>query len=337
MMHRREFLATTAALAAAPRFAWGQAKRRVAIVVPTAPVSELYKGAGTDYGAYGLFIEGLEEHGLVEGQNLAIERYSAVGKRDLVPALAQAVVSSGPDVIFTRVGRTLVAIMDATDTIPVVAIINARFVERYVESLARPGGNLTGLTSSAGTGIQAKRLQLLHQAVPTITRVAWLVTQGAWESRNENPAYRAFFEFADQIGVSVIPWLFEYPGDVDTFRRLFASSAEVDGLIIQANSLSDELKLTVARLAIDAGLPSLTSGRTQWVEFGALMYFGANIPDLYGRIAGYADRILRGADPAEMPVEQPTKHDFIINLKTAREIGIEFPINIIYRATAVIE
>ena len=171
MMHRREFLATTAALAAAPRFAWGQAKRRVAIVVPTAPVSELYKGAGTDYGAYGLFIEGLEEHGWVEGQNLAIERYSAVGKRDLVPALAQAVVSSGPDVIFTRVGRTLVAIMDATDTIPVVAIINARFVERYVESLARPGGNLTGLTSSAGTGIQAKRLQLLHQAVPTITRV----------------------------------------------------------------------------------------------------------------------------------------------------------------------
>ena len=102
MMRRREFLATTAALAAAPRLAWAQEKRRLAIVVNAAPVSVLYKGWGVDYGAYGLLIEGLEEHGWIEGQNLVIERYSAEGNADLLPALAQAVVNSGPDLIYAR-------------------------------------------------------------------------------------------------------------------------------------------------------------------------------------------------------------------------------------------
>ena len=337
MMRRREFLATTAALAAAPRLAWAQEKRRLAIVVNAAPVSVLYKGGGVDYGAYGLLIEGLEEHGWIEGQNLVIERYSAEGNADLLPALAQAVVNSGPDLIYARSGQMLAAIMAATDTIPVVNIGGQENVKKYAKSLARPGGNFTGLTVNAGSGLEAKRLQLLHDVVPSMTRVAWLAQSSSWARRNENPSRRAALEFANKLGIAVVPWLFDYPGDVDIFRRLFSSSAEVDGLMIQANTLGNELKATVVGLAKDARLPTITRGRREYVDFGGLMYYDTDVPALFSRAAWYVDQILKGADPGELPIEQPTRFDFIINLKTAKEIGIEFPLTILYRTTEVIE
>ena len=297
----------------------------------------MYIGTRTE--RYGLLIEGLEEHGWVEGQNLVIERYSAEGNEDLLPALAQAVVNSEPDLIFSLSGRMLDATMAATDSIPVVSVIGQRMLERHVESLAQPGGNLTGPATSAGTGIRAKRLQLLHEVVPTMTRVAYLSTRHGWESRHEkNSGLRALLEFADQLGITVVLWLFDNPVDADTFHRLFASSAEVDGLFVHgANALEDELKATVVSLAKDAGLPSMLTGRRQYVDFGGLMYYGQDIPSQYHRAAWYVDQILRGADPGELPIEQPTKYDFIINLNTAREIGITFPINILYRATKAIE
>ena len=292
-----------------------------------------------EYGAYGALIEALEEHGWVEGQNLAIERYSAQGNPELLPALAQAVVNSGPDVIFSAASRTADAVMAATDTIPVVCVLGTRLIELHAESLARPGGNLTGPATNAGTGILAKRLQLLHEAVPTMKRVAWLINHNGWERRNINPQRRAFIEFADQLGIEVLPWLFDYPGEVDTFRRLFATLVDVpvDGLMVEGTVLSNDLKTLIVRLAIDAGLPSMRTGRREYIDFGGLMYFSPDRSRIWRRAAWYVDRIFRGADPAELPIEQPTIYDFIINLKTAKEIGIEFPLTILYRATEVIE
>ena len=292
-----------------------------------------------EYGAYGALIEALEEHGWVEGQNLAIERYSAQGNPELLPALAQAVVNSGPDVIFSAASRTADAVMAATDTIPVVCVLGTRLIELHAESLARPGGNLTDPATNAGTGILAKRLQLLHEAVPTMKRVAWLINHNGWERRNINPQRRAFIEFADQLGIEVLPWLFDYPGEVDTFRRLFATLVDVpvDGLMVEGTVLSNDLKTLIVRLAIDAGLPSMRTGRREYIDFGGLMYFSPDRSRIWRRAAWYVDRIFRGADPAELPIEQPTIYDFIINLKTAKEIGIEFPLTILYRATEVIE
>ncbi len=334
-MRRRAFVAGAAAtFLAAPGVAWGQEMRRIAIVVPAAPVSALYKGAGVEYGAYGLLIKTLEEYGWIEGQNLVIERYSAEGNAELRPALAQAVVNSGPEVIYAR-GAMIDSIMAETDTIPVVTVMGQRVVDKFAESLARPGRNLTGPVNTAGTGMVAKRLQLLHEAVPTMTRLAWL-SAGL---RSENPVIRNFLEFADELGIAVVHWRFPYPGDVDALRRLFASLADapVEGLMIQANTLSNDLKAMIVSMAKEAGLPTMAAGRRQYVEFGGLMYYEADIPELYRRAAWYVDQILKGADPAEMPIEQPTTYDFIINLNTARELGITLPPSIMIQATELIE
>ena len=349
MMRRREFLATTAALAAAPRIAWAQEKRRLAILVQSASRSALFKRcsdvpcnirADDESGWYALVIETLEEYGWIEWQNVVIERYSAEGNADLIPGLAQAVANSGPDLILAQSGAAIDAIMAATDTIPVVSRMGQEQIERYAESLARPGRNLTGPANSAGTGLLAKRLQLLHEVVPSMKRVAFMDTNRGWATRNENPIRRALMEYADQIGITVVPLPFDRPGDEEMFRRLFASLADapVDALLVTAAArLSKELKALIVRLANDAGLPSIYAVGRQFAELGGLMYYATDIPNQYRRAAWYVDQILNGADPGELPIEQPTIYDFIINLKTAKEIGIEFPLTILYRATEVIE
>ena len=230
--------------------------------------------------------------------------------------------------------------MAATDTIPVVSRMGQEQIERYAESLARPGRNLTGPANSAGTGLLAKRLQLLHEVVPSMKRVAFMDTNRGWATRNENPIRRALMEYADQIGITVVPLPFDRPGDEEMFRRLFASLADapVDALLVTAAArLSKELKALIVRLANDAGLPSIYAVGRQFAELGGLMYYATDIPNQYRRAAWYVDQILNGADPGELPIEQPTIYDFIINLKTAKEIGIEFPLTILYRATEVIE
>ncbi len=337
-MHRRKFLATATALVAAPRFAWAQVKRRIAIVVPNAPASSIYKGGHTEYGP---LIEGLEEHGWIEGQNLFIDRYSGNGDKDQFAMIAERVVSSKPEVIFTR-SESIHSIVAATNEIPVVSVMGQNAIKRYAESLARPGGNFTGLAQNAGTGLHAKTLQLLHDAVPDMRRIAWLINSKPWEDlaqdRKKRPSYGVFLDTADRMGIEVVPLLFDYPGNEDTFRQLIASLADnpVDALKFDSIHVSNDLKKTIVRLANNARLPTITV-RSEFVEFGVLMFYGTDRPDLYRRAAGYIDRILKGSDPAEMPIGQPTKINFIINLKTAKELGITFPTDILYRATQVIE
>src|SRR5450631_6543 len=278
------------------------------------------------------FEAGLREKGYTPGREVVIEYRSADGHPDQLPILAAELVRLGVDVIVTGVNPNTVAARRATSTIPIVMASSFFPVEDgLVASLARPGGNVTGFTQEAGEEV-AKRLQLLREVVPKLTRVATLSGVGM----TYNPYFvKTLQDAARGIGVSVVPFEIRNVEDVtqafDDIER-----ARADGLIVFGGPLTLAHRSAIIGLATKKQLPAVWSVKERVVD-GGLMSYGADVADLYRRAAGYVDRILKGAKPADLPVEQPTKFVLTINLKTAKALGLTIPPSLLLRADEVIQ
>ena len=269
--------------------------------------------------------------GYVEGQTVIIERWSGRDHPDHA-GLARTIADSRPDVMVAR-GRTAIRnFRTATTTIPIVGV--GTFPADLQQRLARPGGNVTGFSSSVGDSIYQKRVQLLLDAVPTASRIGWIVPRSNWEGTTGAKTREA----AEQLGVEFVGAIVESPVAEATIRRAFVDLAkmDVDALVVSnSTQMVGNLRLVV-ELALASKLPTISTVR-QYGELGIMLTYGADYPDLYRSAAGYVDRILKGADPGELPIQLPMRFDFIVNLKTVDALGITLPPKIMIFATEFIE
>jgi putative tryptophan/tyrosine transport system substrate-binding protein len=277
--------------------------------------------------------QALRERGHVEGQNIAIEYRYAEGKIDRASELAAELVRLKVDIIVVAGGaRWVRSAMNATKTIPIVmsgaGIDPVEF--GLIESLARPGGNVTGITNLS-VELGGKRLELLKEAIPKLARVAVLYesTPGSLRELKE-----VLPVAARALGLTIQSW--EVRG-ADNFNKVFSAMGKQrpDGLYVRGSPLMSANGKRIADFALKSRLPS-TYGTRQSVDAGGLMYYGADLTDSYRRVAYYMDKILKGAKPADLPVEQPTKFEFVINLQTAKQIGLTIPPDLLARATRII-
>jgi len=277
----------------------------------------------------------LRERGYIEGQNIAIEFRYGEGKRDRLPSLAAELVRLKVDIIVAAGGTATVrTAKNATKTIPIVMVgAGIDPVEAgLIDSLAHPGGNVTGVTNLA-TDLGGKRLELLKEAVPKLARVAVLYDPAAPGSVVE--VKEVLPVAARALKLTIQPWEIRA---ADDFERVFAAlnKQRPDGLSVSAGPLMDTNQKRTIAFALKSRLPSVYRTR-EAVEAGGLMYYGADLADSYRRVAYFVDRILKGARPADLPVEQPTKFEFVINLKTANQIGLTIPQWTLMQATKVIQ
>jgi len=281
------------------------------------------------------FRRGLHEHGYVEGQNIVIELRAANGEIERFPALASELVRLRADVIVASNTPAARAVQQATTTIPIVVPIMGDPVgDRLVASLARPGGNITGLTF-LGPELLPKRLALLKQALPTVSRVVALWHPGAYGERTMSNMMNETEAAARTLDVNLGLVAVQGPSELD---QAFSTIGEkrADALIVFPSAMLFIERRRIVDLATKHQLPSMAMGR-EFVELGGLMSYGASITDLSRRSATYVDKILKGAKPAELPVEQPTKFELLVNLKTARDLGLTIPREFLLLADEVIE
>jgi ABC-type uncharacterized transport system substrate-binding protein len=277
------------------------------------------------------FLEGMRALGYVEGQNLVMEYRAAEGQYERLPALAAELVRLKVDVLLAVITPAALAAKDATTTIPIVMMgIGDPVGSGLVASLARPGGNVTGL-ASVQTDLVGKELEFLKDVLPTVSRVAVL-----WNPAN--PAHARHVRAADvaaqALGVQL--HLVE-AGGPEAFDRAFAAMtrAHVGALLVLGDSIVFQHRRRLAELAATNRLPTVHNIRP-FVEAGGLMAYGPSTPDLRRRAAVYVDKILKGAKPADLPVEQPTKFELVINLKTAEALGITIPPTLLFQADEII-
>jgi putative tryptophan/tyrosine transport system substrate-binding protein len=277
----------------------------------------------------------LRERGYIEGQNIAIEYRYAEGKRGREPGLAAELVRLKVDIIVVASGDvTIQAAKNATKTIPIVMAGQGSDPVKagHVESLARPGGNVTGVTNLTRE-LGGKRLELLKEAVPKLARVAVLYDPANPPSLHEMKELPAD---ARALKLTIQPWQIR---EVDDFEKVFAAlnKQRPDGLYaLSAGGLFRPNLKRIAGFALKSRLPSMYGSR-EIVEAGGLMSYGRDLADSYRRVAYFVDRILKGAKPADLPVEQPTKFEFVINLKTAKQIGLTIPPEVLARANRLIK
>jgi putative ABC transport system substrate-binding protein len=286
---------------------------------------------GPQYHTVEAFRQGLRDLGYVEGQNVVIDVRYAEWNLDRLPGLAEELVRLKPDVIFTHTTPGVLALRQVTKTIPIVVGAAGGLVERgVVASLARPGGNITGLTL-IDTELEPKRLQILKEAAPKVSRVAVLVNPAnpAW---NQYP--ESFAPAARNLGLRLQRVEARDPPGV-TAALSTAAKDRFDALLMVTDAIFSTNQKRIVELAGQRRLPSI-SGRPGFAADGGLLQHGPSIPDMSRRAATYVDRILKGAKPADLPVEQPTKFDLVINLKTAKALGLTIPQSVLLRADEVI-
>jgi putative ABC transport system substrate-binding protein len=276
----------------------------------------------------------LRERGYIAGQNIATEYRYAEGKLDRLPELAAELVRLKVDIILVTGGvRQILAAKNATKTIPIVMMGEGidPVAAGFVESLARPGGNVTGVTN-LGPELGGKRLELLKEAVPKLARVAVLyegIPARVLEVKEVLPVA------ARALRLTLQPWEVRA---ADGFEKVFAAlnKQRPDGLYVLSGPLMVANRKRIVALAVKSRLPSMYP-RKEDVEAGGLMSYGADLAESYRRAAYYVDRILKGAKPADLPVEQPTKFELVINLKTAKQIGVTIPPEVLARANKLIK
>ena len=328
MMDRRSFLCAIAALSVAVlRIARAQAAggaARIGYLGGSSRTAPHFQEA---------FQRGLRELGRVPGQNVTINYRFAEGRYDRLPDLAAELVRSKPDVIVASPSPVALAVRNATRTIPIVMVGVGDPVELgLVASLARPGGNVTGLSFSVGLETLGKSLEMFQQVVPRARRVAVL-------SNAANPSHALAVKeakaAAERLGMQL--QLLEVRGPSE-FDGAFAAidKERVTALVIFVEALFILHRARLAELAAKYRLPTLHGAREN-VQAGGLMSFGPSLQDQFYRVAGYVDKILKGAKPGDLPVEQPTKFELVINLKTAKALGLTIPQSLLLRADEVIQ
>ena len=329
-MDRRTFITgMTGTLLAAPLVAQAQQAGRIA------RIGVLATRTAGDSRLEGL-LQGLRDLGYVEGRNLLIEYRDAEGKTERFPALAAELVSLKCDVIVTT-GGTLAAqaAKQATTTLPIVfASVGDAVAEGLVTSLARPGGNVTGLTVAA-TELVSKSLEAIKQAVPRVSRVAILLKPDAMPESAKKDRLEAADVAARALGVQL--QVVEARGPED-FDRAFSdmTRARADALAVPAINLFTLERRRLVNLAAKNRLPAVYPNR-DFVDAGGLMSYGPDLAEMSRRAASYVDKILKGAKPGDIPVERPTKFELVINLKTAKALGLTIPPALLQRADQVIE
>jgi len=329
-MNRRAFLSSLAAGLAAellPMAARAQTK--------SARVGFLYYGSRQstlDTGRYQAFVEGMRELGYVEGKNLVIESRFADGNSERVPTLAVELVGLKVDVIVAGGGSVYRALHHATRTIPVVAMaVPDPVADGLAASLARPGGNFTGLSISADD-LGPKHLELLRAATPKLSRVAVLV-------HPRNPSHpvqlKRIMSAAQKVGIQV---LLAEAGTVTEVEREFTMLAKerAGGVMVRPDTFFDQESRLIATQTIKHRLPSIGLNRL-YAEAGGLLSYGPDLKDNSRRAATYVDKILKGAKPSELPFEQPTRYYFVINLKAAKTLGLSIPPTLQGQADDVIQ
>jgi putative ABC transport system substrate-binding protein len=306
-------------------------EHRVAFILSTSPIAEM---GGRDPVHPGLraFIDELRVLGYAEGRNLVLERRTAEGKTDRYPAIVSELVALKTEVIAMAGNNShYLAAKRATGAIPIVMVASSQPEKvGLVASLARPGGNVTGLTVEGGPQIEAKRLQILKQAMPTARRVDYLGTKQSWQSAYAQAARGA----AEALGVELLH-VEHTPTD---YAAAFASMERDRPDAVFASFTAETFAQRAAIVAFlrKSGLPGIFPYR-EMAEAGGLMSYGVNALSLFRRAAHYVDKILQGANPADLPVEQPSTYDLVINLKAAKALGLTIPPAMLLQASEVIQ
>jgi putative tryptophan/tyrosine transport system substrate-binding protein len=322
------FLGTLAGgLLAAPLAAGAQAPGKVyhlGILSPAAPP------AASDRGSTVVLLPNLlSERGYVEGQNLLIERRFASGRRDRLRPLARELLQLGSDVIVTLGNEATAAAKDATKSTPIVMLGSVEIDQEFVGSLARPGGNITGVVMTE-RGLPGKKLELLKEAIPRTTRIG-VLAHGEADYKNQ---LREVEGAAAPLGLTLVVSEVRH----DNYERAFASmlAARAGALFVMSSPYLHGDRTRIIKLAAQHRLPAIYQWRDH-VDEGGLMSYGSNRVDVTRRVGTYVDRILKGAQPASLPVEQPTAYELVINLKTAKALGLTIPQSLLLRADEVIQ
>jgi putative ABC transport system substrate-binding protein len=278
------------------------------------------------------FRQGLRELGYVEGQNISVDYRWAEGRPDRFPALAAELIQLKVDVIVTYSNAAVAALQQATRTIPiVVAVMGDPVASGFVASFARPGGNITGF-SPLTEELAGKWVELLKEVVPKVSRVAVLTV-------SQTPSHRTYWTEiqAAAKALRVTPQRIEVAGP-DEIENAFASlvKGRPQGLIVLPHAVTNDRRTQIVRLAAKNRLPGMYPN-SPFVEAGGLMSYGTSVSDLHRRAATYVDKILKGAKPADLPVQQPTRFELVINLKTAKALGLTIPQSVLIRADQVIQ
>ena len=329
-MHRRVFISSiVGGLLTVPRAVGAQQAGKVYRVgwVSLASLKDLSEPA---YIPGRAFRAAMRDRGYVEGQNLVLELRSVDGKSERASGVMAEVVRLGVDVIVTSSPEMVREAKRVTTTVPIVMFSRAPVEEGLVASLARPGGNVTGLTNDSGPDMEGKRLDLLREGIPTLRRVAYVGLKTEWEAaagRNLRSAARA-----SQVT------LFLAEPDANDYAKAFdlIVRKRPQAIIVSQTAFHYAHRRLIVDFAATHKLPSV-AGYREFVEAGGLMSYGWDTGDIFRRLAIHVDKILKGAKPADLPVEQPTKFELVINLKTTRALGLTLPPSLLQRADQVIE
>jgi putative ABC transport system substrate-binding protein len=279
------------------------------------------------------FEEGLRSLGYRVGENVVIEYRSANGQLERLPALAAELVRLGVDVIVTAAHQNTVAAMKATTTIPIVMTNSVDPVGAgLVANLARPGGNVTGFGVDAGDEIFGKRLELLKETLPNLKRVGILWNPDFAPNRSRLTSMR---EAAQMLGLTLVPA--EARG-LDALEQAFATMVResAQAFVVLGEPVLFNCRGQIAVMAIRERLPAISTAR-EYAEAGVLLSYGPDLQDQFRRSAAFVDKIFKGAKPADLPVEQPTKFELVVNIKTAKALGVDVPPSVLARADEVIE
>jgi putative ABC transport system substrate-binding protein len=331
-MQRREFIAVASLAVAWPLAVQAQQPKKLPRIGFLATGSlELPEGRAS----LNAFHQGLRELGYVDGQNIAIEVRAANSRVERFPALTSELVGLQVDVIVASNSLAGRAAQQATTTIPIVVpVMGDPVADGLVASLARPGGNVTGLTF-LGPQLVPKRLDLLKEALPSASQVAALWHPGAYAERTMNDMMKEAEVAGLTLGLHV---RFVAVLDPDELDQAFSTIAaeRTDAIMVFPSPMLFAERRRIVDLARKLRLPLISMSK-EFVQLGGMMSYGADIIDFFRLSAAYVDKVLRGAKPADLPVEQPTKFELFINLKTAKDLGIELPASLVARADDVIE
>jgi len=334
-MRRREFIAIVGGAAVAwPLQARSQqptTQHRIAIFHPAIPTTLLTETGGGS--AWRAFFGELRRLGYVEGGNLIIERYSADGHHERYAAIAREIVMRKPDVIVTGTNPVVTAFNAETRTIPVVAFMLDPLHAKLVTNLSRPAGNITGITLDPGIEVWGKRLEILKEAIPSTAKAAFLGMRGGWEG----PSGQVLRDAASRLGIS-LEFTLPEKGTPSDIERAFTAMEQQrpDALLVSGEGDLYANRQLIAELSVKTRLPAMCPYRDH-VEAGALMGYAVDLAELLRRMADDVHQILKGAKPGDIPIYQPTKFELLINLKTAKTLGLTLPRELLTRADELIE
>ena len=331
-MRRRDFMSGLLfAAAIRPSRAQQRARPRIAIFHPAIPTTQLTETGGGS--AWPTFFRELRRLGYVEEQNLIIERYSAEGHHERYSELVRQIVTGNPDLIVTGTNPVVIAFRAATSTIPVVAFMLDPLEAGLVTNLARPGGNITGITLDAGIEIWGKRLELLKEAMPSTAEVAFLGMRGGWEGSSG----QFLRDVSGRLGISLMSMV-PNAGTPTEVERVFVEIAQQkpDAVLVSGEGDLYAQRQLIVELAEKNRLPIMCPYR-DYVDAGGLMAYTVDLAELLRHLATDVHQILHGAKTGDIPIYQATKFELFINLRTAKALDLSLPANLLSRADEMID